>query len=604
MSSRPEAGEKLQKAMKAHQAGELQRAERLYRRHLAGSPGDFYALQLLGTLFLSQGRLGPAHEALKSSIQIDPMQPHTQANLGECLRRLGQPAEALFHLTEAVRQSPDNPNAWRSGALAAFQAEDLSQADFFVRQGLQKNPDDIGLQTLFGQLLQEEGDYSRSIEVLQQVLQMNPRHIPAIHNLGVSYRLSGQPKRALECYQRVLDAGVENHAVLHNLGNAEADLGNNERAEACFEQVIAMAPDFSLAYENLADIRWRTLHEHPLGAYEERLRAGNVPLPVKLSYGEWLLRLDRTSECRKLLAGEESSPGAVDLLGRCALREHDFSRAVDLHRRASASHPDFLLNLGIALVNAGDIKAAERELQQLLARGPDNQLALAYLGTCWRLLEDERADMLNHQDLLLQQDLPMPNGISREEFGRELALRLGTLHNSSRYPLRQTLRGGTQTQGNLSGLEDPLIDSLMDSFREAIPLYLSSVESKLGEASPFTFKGKFDFAGAWSVQLQDGGFHRDHVHPMGRISSAYYVSLPETLGNRDTKEGWIRFGVPLLEADLGLTETAAVKPEPGKLLLFPSYFWHGTLPFHAAKERLTVAFDVVPAGSRQMHGHT
>ena len=38
----------------------------------------------------------------------------------------------------------------------------------------------------------------------------------------------------------------------------------------------------------------------------------------------------------------------------------------------------------------------------------------------------------------------------------------------------------------------------------------------------------------------------------------------------------------------------SVRPEVGQLVLFPSYFWHGTLPFHSAQPRLTVAFDVVP----------
>ncbi|WP_414708827.1 putative 2OG-Fe(II) oxygenase, partial [Roseateles sp.] len=36
-------------------------------------------------------------------------------------------------------------------------------------------------------------------------------------------------------------------------------------------------------------------------------------------------------------------------------------------------------------------------------------------------------------------------------------------------------------------------------------------------------------------------------------------------------------------------------PRPGRLLLFPSYLWHGTLPFEDDAFRLTVAFDVVPA---------
>ncbi len=31
------------------------------------------------------------------------------------------------------------------------------------------------------------------------------------------------------------------------------------------------------------------------------------------------------------------------------------------------------------------------------------------------------------------------------------------------------------------------------------------------------------------------------------------------------------------------------------LVLFPSYLWHGTVPFDAGGRRLTAAFDVVPA---------
>jgi hypothetical protein len=30
------------------------------------------------------------------------------------------------------------------------------------------------------------------------------------------------------------------------------------------------------------------------------------------------------------------------------------------------------------------------------------------------------------------------------------------------------------------------------------------------------------------------------------------------------------------------------------LVLFPSYFWHGTVPFSSGHARLTVAFDAVP----------
>jgi hypothetical protein len=37
-----------------------------------------------------------------------------------------------------------------------------------------------------------------------------------------------------------------------------------------------------------------------------------------------------------------------------------------------------------------------------------------------------------------------------------------------------------------------------------------------------------------------------------------------------------------------------IRPQPGMLVLFPSYLWHGTVPFETGGRRLTAAFDVVP----------
>jgi len=32
------------------------------------------------------------------------------------------------------------------------------------------------------------------------------------------------------------------------------------------------------------------------------------------------------------------------------------------------------------------------------------------------------------------------------------------------------------------------------------------------------------------------------------------------------------------------------------LAVFPSYMWHGTVPFEDTQPRLTIAFDMVPSG--------
>jgi hypothetical protein len=66
-----------------------------------------------------------------------------------------------------------------------------------------------------------------------------------------------------------------------------------------------------------------------------------------------------------------------------------------------------------------------------------------------------------------------------------------------------------------------------------------------------------------------------------------------------TGEGILSFGAPGLVTTPSLEPELSVRPEVGLLVLFPSYFWHGTLPFHSEQPRLTVAFDVVPDNSRR-----
>lgn len=108
------------------------------------------------------------------------------------------------------------------------------------------------------------------------------------------------------------------------------------------------------------------------------------------------------------------------------------------------------------------------------------------------------------------------------------------------------------------------------------------------------WSGAFDFAGGWSVRLRSDGFHADHVHPRGWISSAFYLDLPAAVDDGEAREGWLQFGRPGAPTSPALAAEHMVKPERGMLVLFPSCFWHGTRPFSDPGHRLTMAFDVTP----------
>jgi hypothetical protein len=78
------------------------------------------------------------------------------------------------------------------------------------------------------------------------------------------------------------------------------------------------------------------------------------------------------------------------------------------------------------------------------------------------------------------------------------------------------------------------------------------------------------------------------------LSSAYYVEVPPETLDTELRSGWIKFGEPRYPVP-GLTPAHFVQPRPGRLVLFPSYMWHGTNAIHGSDARLCIAFDVRPA---------
>tara|TARA_R110002126_G_scaffold230068_1_gene374305 strand:- start:2 stop:658 length:657 start_codon:yes stop_codon:yes gene_type:complete len=117
----------------------------------------------------------------------------------------------------------------------------------------------------------------------------------------------------------------------------------------------------------------------------------------------------------------------------------------------------------------------------------------------------------------------------------------------------------------------------------------------------------------WSVHSYEGDYNPIHDHltasPMG-ISFTTWTKVPEQIGNTEDYnlynssgaiDGFINFTYGLNQTSdperLRPSQSRYVKPEEGKLLLFPSWMQHAVYPFFGKGERRTVAgnmncFDV------------
>jgi hypothetical protein len=212
-----------------------------------------------------------------------------------------------------------------------------------------------------------------------------------------------------------------------------------------------------------------------------------------------------------------------------------------------------------------------------------------YAELAWRLVGDVRSGWLDGQPGLCKViDLPP------EELGLEpLRGLLRCLHERSGRFLDQSVRDGTQTEGALLARTEPEIARVRETLRRAVSQFIAELPERDASHPMLSQRrgGRVRFAGSWSVRLAGNGFHAAHHHPQGWISSALYLSVPEGLAAR---EGQLDLGGAPECMDLGLAPRLSVEPMPGRLVLFPSWMWHGTRPFREG-ERMTIAFDIARA---------
>jgi hypothetical protein len=246
------------------------------------------------------------------------------------------------------------------------------------------------------------------------------------------------------------------------------------------------------------------------------------------------------------------------------------------------------------LVRTGRWARAAALIQPWLA-GPASDDFYPYAGLVWRVTGDRRQAWLDRDGALVRTfDL----GAALPPLD-DLAATLRTLHRLRGDPLDQSVRGGSQTDGPLLANLDPAIQATRTAIVVAVEAYIAALPAR--DARHPALRHRRDarprFAGSWSVRLRGAGRHTNHIHPLGWISSALYVGVPEHRAGHPPDAGWLTIGEPPSDLGLDLPPYRTVRPAPGTLVLFPSTCWHGTRPV-ADGERLTIAFDIAPPHPR------
>jgi Flp pilus assembly protein TadD len=591
----------LQRAAAAYAQRDLGAAERDCRSILQVQPGDPEATHLLGLVRRLAGDPLEAERLLRASIERAPRRAEFRVNLGNLLRSTNKLRDAEEQYRAALEIEPDSRAARLAlvGVLRDGGATAGSEAE--ARRLVERDPQDaqawmaLGVaQRALGRLEDAESSYRRALDV-------RPDYAAAHHNLGALLGQLKQAEASLAQLDRAAALGISGWELHFNRGRALMELGRFDEADAALASAVGVAPENVESQVLLSKLRF--MRGDP--DYTRALAAaaaGSGDAGLVLALGDLLRRGDRLEEAERTVRGLIAARGWLPQAGAAlAVLQQEQGRleeAVVEARRAQAALPDdpnAAENLIAILLQRGEAEEPWPLILRERKRSPLDQRWLAYEATAARLAgKPQYGELYDYQRFVRAFDLEPPAGYADiRAFNSALSERLVDRHRLATHPLDQSLRLGTQTARSLLADPDPVIQAFIRALDRPVEAYREALGHDPGHPFLERNRGPSRLVGCWSVRLARGGYHVNHVHPEGWISSAYYVEVPPEVDDVNQQSGWIKFGEPRMPSP-ATPPAHFVQPRAGRLVLFPSYMWHGTMPIHGDAPRMTIAFDAVP----------
>ena len=501
-------------------------------------------------------------------------------------------------MTEAARllevADPRNADSVFKAGATAVRKGLAAEALPLVEAGVANHPDDARMWQVLGLAYRQLEDLAPAVEALRKAADLAPSDPLIAHTHARAMLEAGLPATGL--FDRAHLLAPNDGSVLLGRVAALFAEGRLDDAVIGLEDQLRRNPGWLPGHALVARLRWlRGDRGSFASSFEQALRTAPRDVALWREWIETLIHADRFDDALAVLARGREAAGPheiFDLLETICMAEKGETGAADglFGKLGPIRHVLLAVRYMRHLLRAGRPDEAASFVEPWLS-GQDANLLWPYASLAWRLTGDPRWAWLEGDPALIgiydiRDRIPSLDA---------LAERLRALHHALGQPLEQSVRGGTQTDGPLFARIEPEIRSLRAAIVETVERHIAQLPPfRPGHPMLIARRAPIRFAGSWSIRLAGEGYHVNHLHPAGWISSAFYVALPEAGMGDSEHAGWLSLG-EATELGLDLPPIRLVEPRPGRLVLFPSTMWHGTRPF-AAGERLTVAFDVAPPG--------
>jgi tetratricopeptide (TPR) repeat protein len=444
------------------------------------------------------------------------------------------------------------------------------------------------------------GRHAEAADAWRDAIELCPDDVILYHNWAAALGDLRRHAEAVAALEAGFARGLNAYQSYLVLARAKAGLLRHDDATSAYRRYLESAPADVMAQIEHAQLLWMQTADagRALATLDAAIQRLAAPAGLAIArcrlVGEMGDRDGAYADLRAVVTRYGPTAEALSAASAAALACGNAAAAAEHAARLVAlnpSDPAALVAYAMALITVGAYGPAQQAIDRLRAIDPLNQYHVALQGDLWRLVGDERRhELYDYDGLVVRAPLEAPpEWRSAEAYVDDLVQALQARHEYQAEPFFQSVRHGSQIS-SLGSFDDPALKGFEAAVAPAARRFaehLSSTQSPAGARSA----GKASLVSSWSVRLPAGGFHADHIHPEGWVSSACHLLCGDS--DQGERSGWLKFGQSALPTSPQLAAEYFVEPSPGVVVFFPSYFWHGTIPTTAGS-RLTVAADFAP----------
>lgn len=394
-----------------------------------------------------------------------------------------------------------------------------------------------------------------------------------------------------------LMSGTRNASVWWEYGTTLAALEDHRAAVAAFDRAVALDSGLAVAWNDrgVALVALQRAEE-ARESFERALTQSGYGSAAGGNLANLLVARGDVERAEALYRQAlREDPGNVQArigLGRLLAREHRDSEAgLELDRACRRAPYDFdaLLAEVSFRLSTGALERAVDSCARFLALSPFHSGAVGLRAE----LDREQGGTAHAELLVVDEWVRVVDLDATPSLLERLVEALSSHATLCHSPPHHATREGWHS-GALSGVQHDALAELEPLLERALQEYTPPRHARLWWAET---RPRAVALQSWAVSLGGQGYQLPHLHPHGWLSGVFYVSVPQHMQHdTESHRGCLEVGRPDPELLLRAARRSHfIRPRPGRVVLFPSWLYHSTVPHGGAGQRLSVAFDCVRA---------